>query len=466
MLWVCLLLPHLALDGVLRQHADPGPLVLVDGPPHARVLVAVNDAAHAAGLRVGQRLAAAETVLARFACVPVDARDIDRHHALIAAVAYRYSAEVSLLPEAVVLEVSRSRSLFGEGPEIARRLQAEVEALGFRHRIAAAPTPHAAWLLAGVKDGAWADTPREAQSQLDRVPLSHARLAEADATMLARMGMRTLGQVRRLPRAGLQRRLGRGLLDHLDRLSGAAPAGLSLYRPPDRVDGRVDLAFEVENTAALVFPLRRLTGDLAAFLAIRDGGVQRFVVTLEHREGATSVPVGLLAPEREAEVLFDAARGRMANVILPAPVVAIGLQADHLPPFEPEGRDLFDARPIGAVPFAQLRERLRARLGEDAVVQLRSTTDPRPERSQDQGAGGEGRIEQLPRPTWLLPRPMPLRGPAPAILAGPERIETGWWDGEVVRRDYYIVRTSQGQRAWVFCPPGEPGRWMLHGWFA
>jgi protein ImuB len=72
----------------------------------------------------------------------------------------------------------------------------------------------------------------------------------------------------------------------------------------------------------------------------------------------------------------------------------------------------------------------------------------------------------LPRPTWLLETPQPLRGPAPTILAGPERIETGWWDGGDMRRDYYVVRTSQGQCAWVFCAPGEQGAWMLHGWFA
>ena len=132
----------------------------------------------------------------------------------------------------------------------------------------------------------------------------------------------------------------------------------------------------------------------------------------------------------------------------------------------PEGRDLFDERPADALPFAQLRERLRARLGPEAVTQLRTTTDPRPEYSQGVGSGGEGRIELQPRPTWLLPHPIPLRGAPPLVLAGPERIETGWWDGEVVRRDYYVVRTAQGQKAWVFCPPGEQGGWMLHGWFA
>ena len=48
-----------------------------------------------------------------------------------------------------------------------------------------------------------------------------------------------------------------------------------------------------------------------------------------------------------------------------------------------------------------------------------------------------------PRPTWLLPQPMPLRDHALRILTGPERVESGWWDGGDVRRDYYVVRDQQ-----------------------
>ncbi|HOV58461.1 MAG TPA: DNA polymerase Y family protein, partial [Rhodanobacteraceae bacterium] len=74
---------------------------------------------------------------------------------------------------------------------------------------------------------------------------------------------------------------------------------------------------------------------------------------------------------------------------------------------------------------------------------------------------------QVPlRPTWLLPRPVPLRDAHVRLLAGPERIEAGWWDGGDVRRDYWVVETGQGQRAWVYCAAGERGPWMLHGWFA
>lgn len=466
MLWACLLLPHLALDGVLRRRADDGPLVLVDGPAQARVVVAANAAAKAEGLRVGQRLAAAQALLARFEVLPYDVAEVARWHSFLASIAYRYSDEVCLLPHALVLEVSRSESLFGPWPRIVRLLHDDFAALGFRHRLTAAPTPHGAYVLAGVQDGLAVTTAEQLARALEPVPIARARLPEAAAAKLPKMGVRTLGQLLRLPRDGVRRRFGAELLEAVDRLLGVRPAGLPLYLPPDRVDWRLELSFEVENVAALVFPLRRLTQDLAAFLSVRDGGVQRFTLHLIHREGETQVPIGLLAPERDAAVLFEVARGRLERIALGAPVLSLRLVAEHLPPFVPAGRDLFDERPAEAVPFEQLRERLRARLGDDAVHQLATTTDPRPERSQVIGHGDNGQAEPLPRPTWLLKHPLPLRGPPPTVLAGPERIETGWWDGDTVQRDYYVVQTSVGQRAWAFCPPGERSGWMLHGWFA
>ncbi|MGH8171995.1 MAG: DNA polymerase Y family protein, partial [Rhodanobacteraceae bacterium] len=70
------------------------------------------------------------------------------------------------------------------------------------------------------------------------------------------------------------------------------------------------------------------------------------------------------------------------------------------------------------------------------------------------------------RPFWLLAKPIVLRVAPARILAGPERIESGWWDDRDKRRDYYIIETAQGQRAWAFVPAGSMDQWTLHGWFA
>lgn len=317
---------------------------MVDGPVQTRTVVAANREAKAAGLRVGQRLSAAQALLAQFTALPYDPAEVERWQTFLAGVAYRYSSEAALLPHALVLEVSRSRGLFGDWPAIERRLRADLTDLGFRHRLAAAPTPHGAYVLAGIRDGLAVASPDHLRRALEPVPLGKARLP-VEAERLPGMGIRTLGQLLRMPRDGLRRRFGAALLDTVDQLLGDRPAGLDLFVPPDTVDWRIELSHEVENVAALIFPVRRMTADLAAYLACRDGGVQRFVLHLEHREGATEVTIGLLAPERAATTLFEAARGRLEQVRLPAPVLALRLRADQLPSFVPEGRDLFDERP-------------------------------------------------------------------------------------------------------------------------
>jgi protein ImuB len=47
---------------------------------------------------------------------------------------------------------------------------------------------------------------------------------------------------------------------------------------------------------------------------------------------------------------------------------------------------------------------------------------------------------------------------------GPERIETGWWRGAMIARDYYHIETLTGQRFWLFRRLDDD-RWFLHGAF-
>lgn len=471
MLWACIYLPHLGIDSVLRRHPEPDkPLVLVGGTPQRRELVSVNRSAAEAGLRPGQRLAAAHALLSNFAMVEHDEQATARWQQFLAAWAYRFSSQVwAGWPNCIVLEAQASYSIMGRWPRFEARLREDLTSLGFRHRIALAPTARAARVLAGVQDGLAIEHPDHLRTTLGRVPVRRAYLPDDSGERLHKMGLRHLRQILDLPRDALRRRFGVELLTHFDQLLGHAPEILECYRPPDVFDMRIELNFEVENHQALLFPVRRMTSDLAAYLAGRDGGVQQFVLKLEHEEfAATEVPIGLLSAERDAGMLFELTKGRLEQVGIPAPIVALRLIAKHLPPFVPAGQDLFDDRPANAVPWEQLRERLRARLGNEAVYQLAARSDPRPEHAwqRDDGQREIGPLDRPTRPTWLLPRPIPLHDPEPIILAGPERLESGWWDGGDARRDYYVLLTSRGQHAWAFTGVGERGPWMLHGWFA
>lgn len=469
MRWACVLLPQLALDGVLRRRPDPDtPLALITGTPQRRILQTVNSAARALGLRPGQSLTAAKALVRDFATAEYDPAEIVRWHRFLAAWAYRFSSHVSLdYPRVLMMEIESSLGLFGPWPRFEARLREELTALGFRHRIVTAPNPAAARVLANAYDGLCVADEEALIQVLGQLPIDRVGLDREVATALSRMGLRRLHQVLALPRDTLARRFPAEVLHHLDGLTGRRALALDCYSPPDRFDVRLELNFDVESTQALLFPLRRLTADLAAFLAGRDSGVQRFSLLLEHAQGDDSrVPVGLLSAEREAAMLFELARGRLEQLQVSAPVRALRLVARDLPAFVPQHRELFEERPQQTLPWEQLRERLRARLGDEAVHGLCAKADHRPEHAWLSEGQSKAPPTSSPRPGWLLRAPQPLCDTRVKILAGPERIESGWWDGGDVRRDYYRIETRFGQQGWAYREVGDNGPLRLQGWFA
>src|SRR5690606_17972681 len=145
-LWACIALPRLALDAVLRRMPDPSrPLALVSGPAQLRHLHAVNAGASDAGLKPGMRLSAAHALLSDVAMVEYEPASEARWQRFLAAWAYRHSSQVSAQWRgAIVFEARASFRLFGPWPRFEARLRAELDGLGFSHRIALAPTPRAA----------------------------------------------------------------------------------------------------------------------------------------------------------------------------------------------------------------------------------------------------------------------------------------------------------------------------------
>jgi protein ImuB len=483
MLWACLRFPRLALDAIRigEPPDDEKPFAVIDGPTQRRHIVLANAEAKRAGVRPGLALAAAHALCPGLSIASRDEGAERQVIDTVAVWAYRFSADVSIAgPDAVVLEVGASLTLFGGLAALLRRLRYEVAAFGFDYSLAAAATATAAHVLAAQADGIAIPHAGPLASALGAVPLATSGLDAGAVAALRGMGFRNLRDLFRLPRAELARRIGPDALDHLDRMRGLVAETLHRYRPRDRFERKLEFAFGIESQGALGFALQRLVRELATFLVARDGGVQRFTLVLGHERGAsTRLDVGLLAPQRDATSLFELARARLERIELVAPVHALTLVAEDLPPLCPLHVDLFDTSRREALDWPALIERLRARLGDEALRGLRCVADHRPERAwrfanvvgiesdraKSPSESGNEAIARR-RPFWLLPKPRVLRDQLTRILAGPERIETGWWDAHDERRDYYVVETRLGRRAWAFVPAESDADWQLHGWFA
>lgn len=489
MLWLALHLQRLALDLVAHgESVDAAALAIVEGPAQRRSVHAVNALARAAGVHGGQKQSAAQAICPD---LQVRLRSIENEEAALqrlAACLYGVSAEVSVhAPQGVLIEAAASRKLFGGGAGIVEAVRAILAELGLAAHIGIAPTPSGAELAARIGDGTHVLSRQALMRLIDSAPLQLSALSENSCALLAGSGLRNLGEVLRLPRDALARRIGRDDMSCLDRLCGASADRRVLYRPPRRFERRMEMPAALDNTQSLLFPLKRMLRDLALFLLAQDAGIQHFDLHFVHEGHPPSVlPIGLLHIERDADVLFELMRERLDRFALPAATIELRLHADRLLAFAPAQQDLLSTLADSKDTPERLLERLRARLGDDAISGIGMHSEHRPElasRSEPIRLSAQETASSYPRgerhaardatsgapaaarPNWLLATPQPVDDRQLHFLSGPERIESGWWDGGDCRRDYFVAEDRHGRRVWVFQTLGNTPTWYLHGVF-
>ncbi len=371
----------------------------------------------------------------------------------IAAWACQFTPRVSLEPpRELLLEVQGSLRLFGGREEFLAKVRAGLAGLGFHFTLATASTARAAlWLARGEGEG------------LEALPLEVTRF---DPGFFESIGVRTVRELLQLPREGLAQRCGQGLLDELDQARGAKPEPRSFFAPPQCFAAKLELPAEVTQAEGLLFGARRLLAQLEGLLVARQAGIRSFRLVLFDEDRSTTVEVGLASPARDTDRLARLLRERLDRLVLGRPVRAILLEAAGFTPLHAQTRGMFGDRAAESEDWARLVERLRARLGREAVSGLATHPDHRPEHAWRRVEPGEWDPREFrqpgPRPLWLL-EPRKLNETEFAPLAGPERIESGWWDGDDARRDYFVARLPDSSLAWVYC---EAGEWYLHGLFA
>ena len=472
-MWIAIRLPQLPLEIFLRGSSTPEPFALEE---QHRVF-ACDRKALTRGVRAGMAVSAALALAPRLRVAPRDPAAETEALLGVAGWAAQFTPGVALeFPDAVLLDAAGSLKLFGGLRPLLGHLRRKLEEMGWSAALAGAPTPRGAFWLALAGRGQLIASAGELEPALAALPVEVLRDGETQ-TALRAVGVRTLGELRALPREGVARRFGQRLLDDLDRALGRLPDPRNFFVPPARFHSGIMLLAEVTQAEALLFAARRLIVQLAGFLASRSGGVQRFVFQLRHRGRATTeIAIGLVAPSRDAEHFTLLLRERLFNMALAQAVRSIALQADDVVPLPGRnlGFKLEEGKPPGD--WEHLVERLRARLGERAVHGLALSAEHRPERAAVAAEPGALplQLDFGDRPFWLLERPKPLReiGSAPhyegplELLAGPERIESGWWDGDDVARDYFVARTRDESLLWIYREWRGQGGWYLHGIFA
>jgi protein ImuB len=459
--------------------ATRGPTVVVE-PQRGRLRVlAANASACRAGIETGQSLSAALALSATLQAVERSPSAEQSSLASLAGWATTLSSQVSVeFPESVLIEVAGSLRLFGSLAAIKDRIEVELARRWLTVRLCVAPTATSAVWLARA-GGADVLAAHELPDRLRPLPLAVTDWPEAVQALLRDLGVQTIGDCMRLPRDGFARRVGVFYLDELDRALGRRLDLRREHRAPQRWRSKIELADETADGAMLAAAAESLLDGLASELRMRQAQIRTLRLVFEHwRRAPTHELFELLEPTHERDRLLRLIEDRLERTVLPAPVTALRLCSGRFLPLVLKERDLFAGPSIETMTQALL-ERLRSRFGANAAHGVRAVAEHRPERAwAKSGERHRSRVRaasrhaEAGRPLWLLPHPTPLlsdearrhyRGTL-NLCSEPERIESGWWDGHDVERDYYRAISSQGQRLWVFRDRSSHA-WFLHGLF-
>ncbi len=472
----------LPLQSLHPRWCEPLPLAVVEGDK----VIALNRLAAAQGIRHGMRRATAAAVAPGVLLQP---RDPQRERQALDAVALalmQYTPEIAADGQDLLLEVSASLSLFGGPRHLAQQVRNSVHALGFSAGLGMAPTAQAAALFARQRGRLRRKLKRSSMRRLlDTLPFTLLPAAARDADWLEGLGCRTLADLRRLPRTGLRRRTHAGLLDTLDRAYGEAPELFDWLSAPQCFDAAIELPYRIEQAPQLLFAAQRLVLQMTGWLVARQQAVSRFVLWLEHERGRrrcvpTALEIALAEPAWQETHLLRLLKERLGRLPLAAPVIALRLEAAQLASWTPPSGQLFPEPGGTPEDYRRLLELLAARLGPEALQLPAACADYRPEVAnqwqcaQQAGSNDEGAMPTASRPFWLLEQPLPLAvhghrpfyGSPLRLLAGPERIESGWWDGALALRDYFVAQGEEGACYWVYRErDAQSAHWFLHGLF-
>lgn len=499
--------------------ADAGPLALILRTTRGAVIHALNPAASALNLSRGQTQADALAMIPHLACHPADpAADLRALEAL-AVWGERWSPAVTIDPsdgglEGLFLDLTGATHLFGgEGKAITSIEQRLAEA-GIRARAAMAPSPGAAWALARYGAATRITTDADVREALAPLPVESLRIDAVALKQARRFGLKRIGDLYPMPRAGLARRFrdgaGVGLVRRLDQALGMTNEALVPTRAPPRYRGWEAYAEPLTDTAGIEARLPGLAESLARSMEEDGQGARALTLTAFRVDGRTSaVSVRMGRPLRDISIWMRLFRETGVERIDPGfGIDALMLTADLAEPLVARQVAMGEEQQARhAEGLAALIDRLSARLGEASVRVAEPQGSWIPERAErwrpalskaSPPADGVSDTPR-PRPLLLLDPPEPVEATAdlpdgtPAQFTwrrvlrkvsradGPERLSPEWWrprpDERLARtRDYYRIEDDQGLRYWLFreglygadytgAKDERAPSWWMHGMF-
>ena len=420
----------------------------------------------------------------------------------LADVARACSPRVELIGERVAIFDARGLGrVLGPRDEMVRAVSRLAAGRGVPIRVAIAPTATAAQLLAHASE----TDLKEVGSLFLKCLFAEkdSRLLDDALDIFRRWGLRTCGEIARLPRADVAARLGAWGIALHQAACGEDVSPLVPMRAERRFLERIDLEWPVEGLEPLAFVLARLCDGHALALERADRGAVTIttrltLVTRAVHERVLHVP----APMREARVLRTLIVLDLESHPPAAAIDAVEIELGVVPGRIAQGSLLTRTLPTPET-LTTLIARLGALMGESrvgapalvdshdarAVAMTRFAPEPRNPELRNRGTGKQHPGTPAPRnpgtvlrrlrfplaagvktehgaPVAVAPSARGLPGGVVIARAGPWRSSGRWWMGDRTHwdRDDWDVELSHGARLRL-SRDRATGHWEVGGIF-
>lgn len=470
------------------------PIVIANLEDQRRIVLAVNAVAAADGIAPGLALAHARAVQPHLVVLPAQPLDDARALERLAAWCLRYSPLTSPCPsDSIWIDATGAAHLFGGEEQMLRIIQQAMVGHGLTARVAMATTPGAAWALAHFSPDPVCVSC--APADLSSLPITALRLPHDTARCLWRVGLKTIADLRRMPRATLPRRFGKTVLTRLDQALGHASESIEAVLPPRAKRQRITFAEPIGTAEDLIRTISLLSAPLCAELERNQEGARKLDLLFFRTDNRIeSIRLALARPSRNS-AHFAKLLARKIETVDPG----FGIESAVLTVWHVESLTLrqmdMENEAAGTEDIANLVDALASQVGARNVYRIAAHASDIPERASKPSNPTESAPAawpaHLPRPVRLFSAPEPVevmalmpdypparftwRGEVRLIKRadGPERVFGEWWQDprEVAEvRDYFRIEDEQGERFWLYrdgrLTAESNYRWYLHGVFA
>lgn len=296
---------------------------------------------------------------------------------------------------------------------------------------------------------------------LAKCPLEHTDLTQPQCFALHRVGIRDIATLLQMPVTELGKRFDNSLIQYLCALRAEVVPRYVYYHPESHFFSSLTPSYEISENTRLLPWMTQLMEEFMTYARLRNKLSTSLAFELHFRdEQALSVCIQSATPLFKSNQWHSLILLKLETLTLPAPVIQLSLKVSELEEIKEQTTDFFTNR-VHVFAQKQLLSRLQTRLGYEAVCAPISGNDHRLDQHQP-SLSAPGNLPAYTLPSICLRQIEPLRAGS-HIEHGPVRLHTGWWDGNIQKRDYYIARANDGRRMHVF--KDTEGNWFVHGWY-